>query len=64
MKLKKHNQQLLLSSLAVSLITASVTTVLLQLHFCTVQFQTLGNFCGKLIRENQANRQVVFQMLK
>lgn len=64
MKKAGRNKQMIVSALAVSLVTASVTAVLMLYYFNMVRFRELGNICGEFIRKNPRNRQMILDILK
>lgn len=51
-------------TLAVSLLTASLTTVLLWGHYSRMQFRTLGDICQKIIESQPEAEQTVLVVLK
>ncbi len=60
----KKNRLTILFVLSVSLLTASLITVLLTYYYCNVQFQSLDGFCGEIIKENPDSQQTVLEILK
>lgn len=64
MKKAGQSKQMILFGMAVSLVTAFATAVLMLYYFSLVRFRELGNFCGELIRKNPMDRQMVLDILK
>ncbi len=60
----KRNRLTILFVLSVSLLTASLITVLLTYYYCNVQFQSLDGFCGKIIKQCPESKQTVLEILK
>ena len=60
----ERDKQMILSGLAISLITAFVTAVLLMYYFSFLQYQAFGDFCGEFIQKYPDCRQMVFEILK
>lgn len=60
----KKNRLTILFVLSVSLLTASMITVLLTYYYCHMQFQTLDSFCGEIIKEYPDSKQTVLEILK
>lgn len=49
---------------SVSFITAALTTIFLAQYYSRVQYQILGNFCGRIIEEHPDSKQTVLEILK
>lgn len=60
----KKDRLTILFVLSVSLLTASLITVLLTYYYCNVQFQALDAFCSEIIKEYPDSKQTVLETLK
>ena len=60
----KKNRVTILFVLSVSLLTASLITLLLTYYYCNMQFQSLDGFCGEIIKEYPDSKQTVLEILK
>ncbi|MCI8364770.1 MAG: HAMP domain-containing histidine kinase [Eubacterium sp.] len=60
----KKNRLMILFVLSVSLLTASLVTVLLTYYYCNMQFQSLDGFCGEIIEQYPDSKQTVLKILK
>ena len=49
---------------SVSLLTAALTTIFLAQYYSRVQYQLLGNLCGRIIEEHPDSKQTVLEILK
>lgn len=61
---EKKNRLTILFVLSVSLLTASLITVLLTYYYCNVQFQALDGLCSEIIKEYPDSKQTVLEILK
>lgn len=61
---KRNSRVTVLIVLSVSLTAAALTAVLLNYYFSRLQYQALGDFCGKIIEEYPECRQIIMKALK
>lgn len=60
----KKNRLTILFVLSVSLLTASLMTILLTYYYCNMQFRSLDSFCVEIIKECPDSKQAVLEILK